>query len=177
MDLEIRFEVESDTAEIARVIEAAFARAEHSDGTEAQIVEALRRRRRLEISMVALDRGSLLGQVAISPVSLSSEELGWFGLGPVAVAPGAQKRGVGRLLVERALEELQKRGAVGCVVLGDPAYYARFGFRVWPSLSLPGIPPEYFQAMSFGLEVPTGEVAYDVAFGGAVEVGEVEHLD
>ena len=93
------------------------------------------------------------------------------------MAPGAQKRGVGRLLVERALEELQKRGAVGCVVLGDPAYYARFGFRVWPSLSLPGIPPEYFQAMSFGLEVPTGEVAYDVAFGGAVEVGEVEHLD
>ena len=160
MDLEIRFEVESDTAEIARVIEAAFAQAEHSDGTEAQIVEALRRRRRLEISMVALDRGSLLGHVAISPVSLSSGTLGWFGLGPVAVTP-----------------EEQKRGAVGCVVLGDPAYYARFGFRVWPSLSLPGIPPEYFQAMSFGLEVPTGEVAYDVAFGGAVEVGEAEHLD
>ena len=50
-----------------------------------------------------------------------------------------------------------------CVLLGDPAYYRRFGFAPDPRLVLPGVPPEYFQALPFGDAVPTGTVAYHAA--------------
>ncbi|GHC23545.1 hypothetical protein GCM10008094_12940 [Aidingimonas halophila] len=59
---------------------------------------------------------------------------------------------------------LQKRGARGCVVLGEPGYYSRFGFRAVPGLILPGVPPEYFMALAWGDDVPQGEVAYHSAF-------------
>lgn len=50
------------------------------------------------------------------------------------------------------------------MVLGEPAYYGRFGFNAEPGLIFPGPPPEYFQALGFGGELPTGEVAYHSAF-------------
>jgi putative acetyltransferase len=59
---------------------------------------------------------------------------------------------------------LRERGAQGCVLLGDPAYYRRFGFAPDPRLVLPGVPPEYFQALPFGDAVPAGTVAYHAAF-------------
>jgi predicted N-acetyltransferase YhbS len=46
----------------------------------------------------------------------------------------------------------------GCVVLGNPGDYGRFGFKAHPGLELPGVPHEYFQAMSFGSELPVGIV-------------------
>ena len=49
-------------------------------------------------------------------------------------------------------------------MLGDPAYYARFGFAPDADLEFPGIPAEYFQALTFGDDGPTGIVAYDPAF-------------
>ena len=55
--------------------------------------------------------------------------------------------------------------AQGCVLLGDPAFYGRFGFVVRPGLVLPGVPPEYFQAVSFHGAWPVGEVRYHAAFG------------
>jgi putative acetyltransferase len=56
-------------------------------------------------------------------------------------------------------------GAAGCVVLGEPAYYERFGFRAIPRLRYPGPPAEYFQAWAFRGEAPSGTVAYHPAFG------------
>lgn len=55
-------------------------------------------------------------------------------------------------------------GASGCVVLGEPAYYGRFGFNVVEGLILPGVPEEYFQALSFDNKYPCGEVSYHAAF-------------
>jgi putative acetyltransferase len=49
-------------------------------------------------------------------------------------------------------------------VLGEPAFYGRFGFAVQPDLRLPGVPPEYFQVLAFGTAVPAGTVAYHEAF-------------
>jgi hypothetical protein len=54
--------------------------------------------------------------------------------------------------------------AAGCVLVGNPNYYGRFGFRSEPALVLPGVPPEYFQAISFGTEIPTGIVTHHEAF-------------
>ena len=63
-----------------------------------------------------------------------------------------------------ALQQLRQQGAAGCVVLGDPAYYGRFGFKAHPGLELPDVPPEYFQALSFTGELPVGVVKYAAAF-------------
>ncbi len=59
---------------------------------------------------------------------------------------------------------LRERGASGCVVLGEPEYYGRFGFKADPDLVLRGVPPEYFQALSFCVSRPQGIVTCDEAF-------------
>ena len=50
-------------------------------------------------------------------------------LGPVAVAPGSQKQGVGGSMIKAGFQELEKEGVSRLFVLGDPAYYGRFGFK------------------------------------------------
>ena len=161
----IRREVESDAAAIESLVELAFHDAPHRDGTEQFVVNALRRAGALTLSLVAEDGGALVGHVAVSPVRISDGSQGWYGLGPVAVAPACQRRGIGAQLIERALRELCALGASGCVVLGDPAYYGRFGFRANPSLVLPEVPPEYFQVVAFLETMPAGTVEYHAAFG------------
>ncbi len=66
--------------------------------------------------------------------------------------------------MEEALAELRRLNASGCVVLGDPSYYARFGFSAKSSLTLPNVPPEYFQVISFGGPLPSGTVSYHESF-------------
>jgi predicted N-acetyltransferase YhbS len=160
----IREERPGDVETIAGVIERAFAAAEHRDGTEAQIVERLRAAGALALSLVAERDGAVVGHAAFSPVTVN-EAQGWFGLGPVAVEPERQGQGIGAALIEAGLARLRSSGAQGCVVLGDPAYYARFGFRVVRGLTYPGAPAEYFQALAFSGHPPRGEVRYHPAFG------------
>jgi len=50
------------------------------------------------------------------------------------------------------------------VLVGEPAFYSRFGFRAVPTLLLPGVPAEYFQALALHGRVPHGEVSYHEAF-------------
>lgn len=70
-------------------------------------------------------------------------------------------RRAGKLSVSLVAES---EGAVIGHVAGDPEYYGRFGFRINPDLGLPGMPPEYFQAMSFDSSEPRGIVSYHEAF-------------
>ena len=67
----------------------------------------------------------------------------------------------------QALAALRRLDAAGCVVLGEPAYYARFGFQTMPTLYLAGVPAAYFQALSFNSGRPAGEVRYHPAFTAA----------
>lgn len=78
--------------------------------------------------------------------------------------PTYQGQGIGAELVKSALSELRRMGAAGCVVLGDPAYYHRFGFLATPALLFPGVPAEYFQAISLNDSWPSGKVSYHPAF-------------
>ena len=160
----IRPERPADIAAIARLTEAAFRDAAHTSHTEAFIVDALRRAGQLTLSLVAEEDGRLVGHVAISPVAISSGAKNWFGLGPISVAPDRQGRGIGTRLMNAALENLRGQHAAGCVVLGDPAFYGRFGFAVQPDMRLPGVPPDYFQVLAFGAAVPDGDVSYHEAF-------------
>jgi putative acetyltransferase len=163
--VKIRPETMADAEPISALVEAAFATAEHSDGTEAMIVRHLRQARALAISLVAVDDEELVGHVALSPVTIDRGDLGWLGLGPVSVRPDWQGQGIGGGLIREALNRARKLGAKGCVVLGEPDYYGRFGFVADTRLRHPGPPAEYFQSLPFGKGSPAGEVAYHKAFG------------
>ena len=160
----IRSEYSSDASAIETVTVSAFRSAAHASHTEHFIVKALREAGQLSVFLVAEVDEEIVGQVAVSPVSISDGSAGWYGLGPISVAPEHQRKGIGSKLMRNALSDLKKLGASGCVLLGDPQYYVRFGFRVQPNLTLPGAPPGYFQALSFGPEMPVGEVTYHEAF-------------
>lgn len=164
MNLRIRSELPSDVAAIEAVTVAAFLNAAHTSHAEQFIVKALRRSGQLSVSLVAEDNGVIIGHVAVSPVSISCGANDWYGLGPISVVPERQGQRVGTLLMEQALAELRKQGAAGCVLLGDPNYYSRFGFSADPSLVLPGMPPAYFQVISFRGPVPSGTVSYHESF-------------
>lgn len=166
MNLKIRTETSADVEQIHSVTELAFQNAPHTDHTEQFIVQALRKSDALTISLVAEADGEIIGHVAISPVRISDGAAHWFGLGPMSVLPAyqGQGQGVGSQLMKQALANLEAKGASGCVVLGDPHYYGRFGFKVVEGLVFPGVPAEYFQAVSFGVAFPQGEVTYHDAF-------------
>lgn len=163
-NIQIRSESSADVQKIEEMTTSAFLNAPYTSHTEQYIVNALRRAGKLALSLVAEAGDTLIGHVAISPVSISDSTSGWFGLGPLSVLPPHQRRGVGSELVREALRALRERGASGCVVLGEPAYYGRFGFQASPNLVLPGFPPQYFQALSLDSSTPHGTVTYHEAF-------------
>jgi putative acetyltransferase len=168
MKIEIAAETPSDMAAIRTVTISAFLHAQHTSHTEQFIVDALRKAGQLTVSLVAKVGGTVVGHIAISPVCISDGAIGWYGLGPISVAPAYQRRGIGSRLMREALHVLQGHGASGCVVLGDPEYYNRFGFAVAPNLMLSGVPLEYFQALAFGTFNPRGTVSYHAAFNASV---------
>ena len=118
----------------------------------------------LAISLVA-QRQAVLGHASFSPVSIEGGALTWFGLGPVAVLPAHQGQRIGTMLIERGIDILCKQGAAGCVVLGNPAYYGRFGFVHDPALRYPGPPSKAFQRLVLSGSAPSGVVRYNPAFG------------
>lgn len=160
----LRAERPGDEEAIAALTRAAFAAHPHSDHAEQLIVAALRESGALALSLVAERHGRVVGHVAFSPVTIGGRPSDWYGLGPMAVAPPQQRAGIGRALVETGLAALRERGAGGCVVLGEPAFYGRFGFVHHPGLVLAGVPPEYFLALAFAGKVPCGRLAYHAAF-------------
>lgn len=160
----IRPDSPKDYLQIGLVISAAFARAQHSSGTEAKIVEGLRDAGALPLSLVAVVRGIIVGHVAFSPVTIGETSAGWYGLGPVAVRPNWQGVGIGAALIQFGLQALRDRAARGCVVLGNPAYYSRFGFTHDPEIHYPGVPADYFQVLSLIGDKPSGMAQYHTAF-------------
>jgi putative acetyltransferase len=75
-----------------------------------------------------------------------------------------QGKGIGRALIEAGLLTLRELGAEGCVLLGNPKFYERFGFRHRPECVLEGVPQEYFQSLTFGRHSAAGRVSYHEAF-------------
>ena len=162
----IRSEAFEDIDAIYRMTADAFAPQEYSDGTEPDIINGLRRAASLKFSFVAEENGVILGHVAISPVAIEGHT-GWYGLGPIAVTPKRQKQGIGSALMQRALSELSQINAGGCVLVGDPAYYERFGFSSNGTLTYADVPTEYVQFNCLNGSEPSGEIIYHRAFGGA----------
>lgn len=164
MTLTIRPELQSDIPSIHALTEAAFADAPHTSHTEQFIVDALRNAGALSISLVAEDDRVVVGHVAVSPVAISDGASNWYGLGPISVSPECQRQGIGSSLMIEVLHQLKKLGASGCVLVGDPGFYTRFGFKPENSLVVPEVPSEYVQSIAFVEPLPRGIVRFHEAF-------------
>lgn len=164
LNITIRNEQPADVDTITCVTKSAFESEQFASHTEQFIVNSLRHAKQLVVSLVALYEGTIVGHIALSPVSISSGELGWYGLGPVSVLPQWQGQGVGTQLIRSGLAQLQRMGARGCVVLGSPDFYGRFGFKANSSLVYADAPAQYFQAISFIGDLPLGQVSFHKAF-------------
>jgi putative acetyltransferase len=122
--MRIRPELEADRARIHAVNVAAFATT-----IEADLVESLHAKDLELISLIAEIDDAVVGHILFSPVALASHpHLKLMGLGPLAVEPQHQRRGIGSALVQEGLSRCEALGCQGVVVVGHPEYYPRFGF-------------------------------------------------
>ena len=160
----IRNEKKSDIEVISEITIAAFKNCPHGNHTEQFIISALRAANALAVSLVAEIEGRVVGHIAFSPVTISGHSCDWYGLGPVSVLPDYQKQGIGKSLVHEGLRLLRASGAKGVVLVGEPKYYERFGFRNLPDLILEDVPQEYFLALPFGENKSRGVVVFHEAF-------------
>ena len=165
MNILVRSEQASDIEAITQVTYAAFLGKFSDHPTEHLIVNGLREAGMLSLSLVAEVDGIIVGHVAFSPVTINETFMDWYGLGPISVSPELQKQGVGSKLIYDGLAKLRDLGAKGCVLEGSPKYYQRFGFKPYAGLTYHASPaPEFFMALPFYDEVPTGQVEYHKAF-------------
>jgi putative acetyltransferase len=160
----IRNETISDIEAITEVTIAAFQNLPISNHTEQFIICVLRAANALTISLVAEINGQVVGHIAFSPVTISDGSLNWYGLGPVSVLPEYQRQGIGKSLIQEGLFLLKRLGGQGCVLVGDPNYYKRFGFRNIPDLVHEGIPQEVFLALPLNEKIPQGIVVFHKGF-------------
>lgn len=110
-----------DREDLYALVAAAFGQVE-----EAELVQALHRDGDAAVSLVAEEDGALLGHVLLSPLSAPFPALA---LAPLSVVPARQGEGIGSTLTREALARARDLGFVAVFVLGDPAYYGRFGFE------------------------------------------------
>ena len=120
--IEIREERPTDVEAIRDVNTRAFGQEQEGD-----IVDALRRNGAVLLSLVATLSDRVVGHIMYSPVSVGSEIMG-AALGPMAVLPEHQRRGVGSKLVEAGHRRVKDQGWPFIIVLGHSSYYPRFGF-------------------------------------------------
>jgi putative acetyltransferase len=136
---------------------------------EARLVDLLRDAGRLTASLVAVNARKVIGHVAFSPVMAENGATG-AGLAPLAVAESLRRQGVAAALVRAGLETCRAARIAWVVVLGEPEYYGRFGFR--PASAF-GLSDEYgggeaFQALAIvpgGVPTDAGLVRYAPEFG------------
>jgi putative acetyltransferase len=143
----IRAELPGDREAIHKLHAQAF-----GSGAEGDLVDAIRAHRGMEISLVAEECGEIIGHVLFTAVLLTGQNTIQRGaaLGPVAVVPDCQGRGIGSSLIRRGLKVLQERNCPVVVVLGDPEFYSRFGFVPATQFNLESkYDKEHFMALLF----------------------------
>ena len=133
-------------------------------GDEQVLVNRLREASALSISLVCEYEGRIVGHIAFSLASAIDGIQGWYALGPVSVEPEIQHQGIGTKLINRGIVMLKARNGAGCVLIGSPTYYARFGFRPFPDLAPEGEPAEYFQILPMRIAEPNAVVCFHPLF-------------
>ena len=161
----IRPEQSGEEQAIHDLTQTAFARMPYSDGTEGPIIDALRKDGDLTLSLVAVEGDRIVGHIAFSPVAINGVHDGWFGLGPISVLPELQRRGIGKALIAPGLDWLRQRGAAGCALIGDPAYYSRVGFISNGALQYGDLDRSLVQFIVFHGSEPRGSLKFAPGFG------------
>jgi putative acetyltransferase len=158
--MEFRPEIDGDYAAIRQLHLHAF------DGAgEADLVERLRCDGDAVFSLVAIDNGVLHGHVMFSKMASPALALG---LGPVAVLAGSRRQGIAARLIKDGLSRATASGWRSVFVLGDPAYYGRFGFSAGQAsgFASPYAGPHLMVLSLAGeaLSAATGRLEYAPAF-------------
>ncbi|MFC1909135.1 GNAT family N-acetyltransferase [Chloroflexota bacterium] len=154
--LVIRPETPEDSAAVRNINEEAF-----GSSIEAGLVEKLRLRQAYTLSLVAADGDKVIGHILFSPVTIESgiASFGALGLGPMAILPSYQRKGVGSQLVHAGLQECKCLGHEIVVVLGHPDYYLRFGFVPTSTYGIKceyDVPDEAFMVLELSKGVLSG---------------------
>jgi putative acetyltransferase len=164
--MNIRSEKPQDYAAVHLVNEAAF-----ETSAEANLVDILRKEAQPIISLVAEERSIVVGHILFSPVTLSNHpDCKIMGLGPMAVLPEQQQKGIGAALIHSGLEECKRLAYGAVVVLGHTGYYPRYGFvpAVLYGITCEyDVPPEVFMVIELQpgyLQDVHGIVQYHPAF-------------
>ena len=127
----IRRESQSEFAAIRNLVETAFLTARVADGDEQDHVERLRAGPNYipDLALIAEDEGRLIGHIMLTRLAIDTPDGAKPALllSPLCVVLERRREGVGARLVNEALARAKHHAAV--LVLGDPGYYARFGFR------------------------------------------------
>jgi len=162
--LRVRRETAGDVDAIRDVHRAAFGGA---DAVEATLVDALRADPGWlpHLSLVAERDGDLIGHVVATRAWIA--DVPALGLGPIGVLPAEQGAGVGSALVYALLGAAQARDETVVGLLGEPGYYARFGFVAAAELAV--APPDpawgrYFQVLALTGRPPAGGFRYAAPF-------------
>ena len=131
-ELEIRESVAQDRAAIEALYPRAFA-----DEDLLPLVGNLLADPGVTVSLVAILGSAVVGNIIFTKCSVDGCDTRAALLAPLAVDPACQGKGIGSALVQAGLRRLQEDGISMVFVLGDPAYYSRFGFRSEPTVGTP----------------------------------------
>lgn len=128
--LTIRPETPNDWVAVQRVTADAFSNSEYGHNGEAELVQSLRKSS-ASVSLVALLGTELVGHVLLSEaeIRINDERHSGLGLAPISVATKHQRQGIGSSLMKAAVEAASQKTSEFVIVLGEPAFYSRFGFR------------------------------------------------
>jgi putative acetyltransferase len=161
----VRAATAGDWGAIRAVIGAAF---DSSSFDEAAIVEGVRAEGAALVELVEELDGEIAGHVLFSRMTTAPNRF-IAGLGPLAVRPDRQNRGIGQRLSRAGIEAVRALGAGGIVVLGHPTYYPKFGFShgLAAPLGSPYADRDAFMALELtpGALSPPLRVDYPAAFG------------
>lgn len=170
--VELRPECPGEAPAVRRLLSAAF-----GGLAEADVVEALRTRCCHAISRVAVRDGEVVGYALFTEARIDAPGRrveGWA-LGPMAVLPGQQRRGIGSALVRAGLEAVAARCGRFVMLAGQAGYYARFGFqpaaRYGVVCEYAGVPAEDFMILpldpSMAAELRSGVARFHPELAGA----------
>jgi putative acetyltransferase len=161
----IRRETAGDVTAIRQVICSAF-----GGDDEADLVDRLCADSDLILSLVAEQDGQIIGHIAFSRLSITKDSHVTPGvsLAPVSVLPEMQRKGTGCALIESGHDQLRRADESVVFVLGDPAYYSRFGYSGEGVSAFDCVyAGPYFQWLRLSPQTPAaGVISYAPAFGG-----------